>query len=617
MILTGRGFTIRAGSSHIASALRSLGEVESRVGAPGGFPADSFFHIYLEVDVPPAAGGPMTLHNSIPLVVETAGIQAFPPLGAAYLHSFTIRGRVALFDPSGCFVGWIEQGTHGVGTGTWGLHHKKPYFPVVYSVDVGAEGLVVPDPCHPAPNDVFAVGTAPGGNGYASEGELFQSSGAALGARPDMSNVDRMSAALGIGPTPGGPPYVGPFSPNPGAPVPAPVPPGAAMGTLGLVPSDNINALSFGMDGGETLLFSVDPTATGVFGTAVRFEAAISPFSGVCFTSSGGLPSNGVGGDPGDEAAGDIFVSSPMAAMWGGGAALAGLIPAAVGGNALAFDEIDLGLQAPAVSCSAGIGADEDDLDALEADDGATVDADLDGVPDANAFVFFSLDPASPTVTGGLAVVEDVLVSTGPGFGFAIYVPGAVIGLLAGDDIDALCVYDTDPTGVGAPNGIWDVGDSILFSVAANGPSGLSPARVFVYSFGGPPFGVYAAAGAIGLLPTDELNALDIGWSFPCEEAFQWCGDSDADGIPDCCDNCPLVPQTQDQYGELTDSDGDGLGDACDNYPECYNPDQDPTACETGAPIPTVSEWGLIVMALLLLTAGTIVFSRRRKPARA
>ncbi len=31
--------------------------------------------------------------------------------------------------------------------------------------------------------------------------------------------------------------------------------------------------------------------------------------------------------------------------------------------------------------------------------------------------------------------------------------------------------------------------------------------------------------------------------------------------------------------------------------------------------IPTVSEWGLIVMTLLLLTAGTIVFARRRRPA--
>ena len=37
-------------------------------------------------------------------------------------------------------------------------------------------------------------------------------------------------------------------------------------------------------------------------------------------------------------------------------------------------------------------------------------------------------------------------------------------------------------------------------------------------------------------------------------------------------------------------------------------------ACEVDA-IPTVSEWGLIIMALLALTAGTIVFARRRRPA--
>ena len=36
----------------------------------------------------------------------------------------------------------------------------------------------------------------------------------------------------------------------------------------------------------------------------------------------------------------------------------------------------------------------------------------------------------------------------------------------------------------------------------------------------------------------------------------------------------------------------------------------------TGTPIPTVSEWGLIVMSLLVLTAGTLVYARRR-PVRA
>lgn len=45
--------------------------------------------------------------------------------------------------------------------------------------------------------------------------------------------------------------------------------------------------------------------------------------------------------------------------------------------------------------------------------------------------------------------------------------------------------------------------------------------------------------------------------------------------------------------------------------------DSDITLGVTGAPIPTVSEWGLIIMTLLLLTAGTVIFGRlrRRRPA--
>lgn len=54
---------------------------------------------------------------------------------------------------------------------------------------------------------------------------------------------------------------------------------------------------------------------------------------------------------------------------------------------------------------------------------------------------------------------------------------------------------------------------------------------------------------------------------------------------------------------------GDGIcepGETCAGCPEDCGPCGD---------IPTVSGWALIVMALLLLTAGTIVFGRRRRPA--
>lgn len=40
-----------------------------------------------------------------------------------------------------------------------------------------------------------------------------------------------------------------------------------------------------------------------------------------------------------------------------------------------------------------------------------------------------------------------------------------------------------------------------------------------------------------------------------------------------------------------------------------------PDSCEDGAPIPTVSEWGLMVMAVLMFTVATVVIGRRRPAA--
>jgi hypothetical protein len=76
--------------------------------------------------------------------------------------------------------------------------------------------------------------------------------------------------------------------------------------------------------------------------------------------------------------------------------------------------------------------------------------------------------------------------------------------------------------------------------------------------------------------------------------------DCNENGIPDECDiNCGAVGGPCDMVGcgQSTDSDGDGI----------------PDECESG--IPTVSEWGLIILTLLLLTAGTVVIGRRRRAA--
>ena len=93
------------------------------------------------------------------------------------------------------------------------------------------------------------------------------------------------------------------------------------------------------------------------------------------------------------------------------------------------------------------------------------------------------------------------------------------------------------------------------------------------------------------------------------------CADSDGDGLADvvetadcteCADRDPCNTGTDPMN---PDTDGDGVedgrellggSDPCDDSSE---------------PIPTVSEWGLIVLTLLLLTAGTVVLGRRRRAA--
>ena len=53
------------------------------------------------------------------------------------------------------------------------------------------------------------------------------------------------------------------------------------------------------------------------------------------------------------------------------------------------------------------------------------------------------------------------------------------------------------------------------------------------------------------------------------------------------------------------DTDGDGTDDVC----------EDLLSLSDG--FPAVSQWGLIVMTLLVLTAGTVILARRRRPAAA
>lgn len=124
--------------------------------------------------------------------------------------------------------------------------------------------------------------------------------------------------------------------------------------------------------------------------------------------------------------------------------------------------------------------------------------------------------------------------------------------------------------------------------------------------------------------------------------------DADHDGVGDVCDNCLNVPNPSQE-----NNDGDSAGNACGECPD--DPDKlEPGICGCGRPetgdsdgdgvsdcidqcqgvddalfapgcegqIPTVSQWGLVVLALLLMVLGKVYFgpavpwlTRRHEPA--
>lgn len=150
-----------------------------------------------------------------------------------------------------------------------------------------------------------------------------------------------------------------------------------------------------------------------------------------------------------------------------------------------------------------------------------------------------------------------------------------------------------------------------------------------------------------GTLDCNDLCPSDVNKVAPGECG---CGvaddDGDGDGILDCIDNCDIVNTDQADCnqneigdlcdirdGELTDANEDDIADecgaccgggGCDQLPEAAcltEPGEvfrfykgDGTDCrdyQTCVEIPTVSEWGLVALMLVLLAAGTIVLRRR------
>lgn len=617
---------------------RSLGEVEasdSTGDTTKDFPARSFFNLFLEVEVPPAMGG-MTLFTMLPVPVQMSPINGFPPLSTAYLHTFQMANGIAIPLVAGCNIaGWLMKGTHGIAISKPPNGPNRPPHPpllvphpIVFSVDGNpnpAEGLDAA--CAPVPNDVFALGTAGGWGGAwpgvaplsTTQGELFQVASCPMGAVPNGTNYLRISGALGTG-EPGPPPYTGPITPPPGPPGPPAVLRGpyafgkaCSVGTMGMQEGDNLIGVSFGKDAGKVPLFSVDPYATGVPGSAVDGQANLTPV--IPAPPSPPNPPDNWGGDPGNEAAGDVFIGPPGPVWIGAGPTP--IVPmAAIGTNLLGVDEILLGLQAPACSGSFFSPAtpppppppdsSEDDLDALEVSDALVVDGDLDGVPDTG-YIYFTMGPGSPTFDsmiadpftdtlppwGGLmfrpgapdpdgVTPDDIFITPPFGFVFGIFASGVVdIGLDSGDVIDALVLWDG---GIKGWLDAFGTGDVALFSLQAGSPSlsggnpsmplgPLRPGDIYLTTFWGPGAGsilMWMPAAILGLDTLDELNALDI--ALPCSTDTQpgypretGCHGGIGDLVP--ADNCPGTYNPDQE-----DTDWDGVGDSCD---ECTDSDDD------------------------------------------
>ena len=91
--------------------------------------------------------------------------------------------------------------------------------------------------------------------------------------------------------------------------------------------------------------------------------------------------------------------------------------------------------------------------------------------------------------------------------------------------------------------------------------------------------------------------------------------DADGDGLRYECDECPNDPNKIEHgicgcgLDDNADADGDGVPDCID---QCPGVDDAVFAPGCQDAIPTVSEWGLVVLTLLLLTGAKVHFGRKR-----
>lgn len=412
----GQDVTVRASPDR-----SSVGEVRAQ-GAGDDFPADSFFDVFVEVEL----GALGVLVNLEPVRVQADDLRKLPPLFDTYRHPPPAIPLVAKSDPNG---------------------------PVIASIQGESSHRPIEDP-------TFSL---------AAGGSLEPASGYGLPKPPTV----RLTRA-----------------------------------GLDLVAGDDIDAISYGVDGidepgATTLGFSVHPASAGAAGTGVAQQAALGTQEGAEFVS---------------------HVDST---------------------NQLLVDP-DLLVPVPAT----------DDVDALVDYPASVVDTNGDGTPENP--VFLSLAPGSPTLATLGASPADVLVSVGGVI--SIFATAASFGAQPGDDLDAMCLMKASwpnttlrpgstAADVPPPGGL--LFDAMLFSLAPGSPTlaaqGHGPADLFLTNFSNSrpnlattPLALYADAAELGLLQGDDLDALKC---MRPVVMFELDGDGDLDGASNgagCGDPGPI-----------------------------------------------------------------------------
>ena len=261
---------------------------------------------------------------------------------------------------------------------------------------------------------------------------------------------------------------------------------------LGLPASANVDAISGGRDTGVQLMLAAIGSGNPMHDSKLLYQF-----------SAGRSATDSVSGPVPIPFAGPVIIqhTSEFALQFSGGEQAADL-----------FDNVE----APGIPRLNRLRADEsffdvsfmvpiDNMDALTSVGslGGDLDADHNGLPDRP--LYFSVDPGSGLDPATIYVV--------PGGGGAPtpYVPGGVLGLVPGDDIDALSIWDLSPFGA------WSPGDGVVFSLRAGSPSlpvivdgvSIGPGGV-ILSVPGP--GIVAALPAeyFSLKSTDELDAIHV-----------------------------------------------------------------------------------------------------------